>query len=61
MKKLDTQSLAVAAAIAGILAGTLLAAGCGDGASADTKASDATAANGCNGANGCSGESEAGK
>ncbi len=55
MKKLETQSRAVAAAIAGILAGTLLAVGCG-GAEAGTSAADTTEANGCNGANGCSGE-----
>jgi hypothetical protein len=59
MKKLDTQSRAVAAAIAGILAGTLLASGCGGSAQADAKAASATDANGCNGPNGCNGENEA--
>lgn len=58
MKKLDTQSRAVAAAIAGILAGTLLAAGCGGSAEADPTAASGSEANGCNGPNGCAGESE---
>ncbi|HEY8122612.1 MAG TPA: hypothetical protein VII78_14915 [Myxococcota bacterium] len=56
MTKLDTQSRAVAAAIAGILAGTLLAAGCRGSAEAGAPTAGVTEANGCNGANGCSGE-----
>ncbi len=59
MKKLDPQSRAMAAAIAGILAGTMFAAGCGNHADAETKSADGTEANGCNGANGCSGEAKA--
>jgi hypothetical protein len=56
MKKLDTQSRAMAAAIAGILAGAVLATACGGAAEAEPKAGAGTEANGCNGANGCSGE-----
>jgi len=59
MMKLDTQSRAVAAAIAGILAGAMLATACSS-ADAESKAAGATEANGCNGPNGCSGESEPG-
>jgi hypothetical protein len=56
MKKLDTQGRAVAAAIAGILAATMLTTACGGGAEAETKAADETEANGCNSANGCNGQ-----
>ncbi|TMA30702.1 MAG: hypothetical protein E6J87_17485 [Deltaproteobacteria bacterium] len=67
MKRSKTRSRALCAAVAGILAGTSLAIGCGatgDVAGAPNDARDGTAkhaeavadANGCNGPNGCSGE-----
>lgn len=45
---------ALGAALAGILAGSTLALGCGQTSEAST-----VEANGCNGANGCGGEAEA--
>jgi hypothetical protein len=52
-------SRALGAAFAGILAGSALAMGCGEGVEAAATGATPTEANGCNGPNGCSGEAAA--
>jgi hypothetical protein len=53
MKKQVTNSRAMAAALAGILTGAMLATACNGAAEAETKSGDKTEANGCKSANSC--------
>jgi hypothetical protein len=54
MKTRNISTFAISSAVAGILAGAALSAGCSGNASAATKTADKTEHNGCNGKNGCS-------